>query len=295
MESHYRDPFRRLRKSLAQLCGRRCLFQRRVLTLRVPGGFVSRGVVARGAVSEEVDTSDLPLASGGLLQGGSCAYTSDDAPELIENAAQLFSFLPDPQTYPSLHALRDSGGGAFLFEGLEDAGADCVLYFCNDGGETVYRNSRLVMQGPLSRIGPGGKAMEDALANVHTTGRRCVSLFASGVSLRNLAGKPDEDVSKEYEPLLNHMAHVDSFSKEDPDKWRVILTLYADPDPVVSVNTEWQHKFIDEEKEKGKFLFFSAPAPAGATRNNTVSPAPRSASCFSTARCATGTTASSTV
>ena len=219
--------------------------------------------MARGAVSEEVDTSDLPLASGGLLQGGSCAYTSDDAPELIENAAQLFSFLPDPQTYPSLHALRDSGGGAFLFEGLEDAGADCVLYFCNDGGETVYRNSRLVMQGPLSRIGPGGKAMEDALANVHTTGRRCVSLFASGVSLRNLAGKPDEDVSKEYEPLLNHMAHVDSFSKEDPDKWRVILTLYADPDPVVSVNTEWQQKFIDAEKEKGKFLFFFRPRARG--------------------------------
>ena len=29
------------------------------------------------------------------------------------------------------------------------------------------------------------------------------------------------------------------------------------------MNTEWQHKFIDEEKEKGKFLFFFRPRARG--------------------------------
>ena len=266
MESHYRDPFRRLRKSLGRLCVGRCLFPGRVSTLRVPGGFVGglvpQSVVPIGAVTEQVVTSDLSL-SRAILQGGSWAFTKDEAPELIKNDAQLFSFLPDAKRYPFIHKLRNSGGGAFLLEGLEDAGGDCVLYFCNPGreGTTVYRNSRLVLQGPLSRIGLGGKAMEDALGK--TPGRRCVSVFAQGVPLHHLAGdNPNEDVSKKYEPLLNHMAHVDAL-KKDADKWRVIMTLYADPDPVVSVNTKWQQKLIDDQKDEGKFLFFYRPGGGG--------------------------------
>lgn len=214
-----------------------------------------------------------------MVPEGGC-YTASHASGLIseDNPQVLYSFVPERNTYEYLYKLREVGAGPYLFSTVAEAGPECVLYGCNleEGVDNVIRNSRIVLQDSLASLGHGGVAVERALkrllrntaedetaeAGAKPTGGRCVSLFASGVDVKPV--RADEDVAiKKYEPLLNHMAHTDFLAK-DANKWRVIVTLYSDVDPVVSA----------EQKKLGKFLFFYRPRRHGVPSKQYLLPCP---------------------